>query len=151
MAWTEIAAASKNRIEKGLMITLSEEAPNDISKDLTLADVTIEGDELELMAIRIEFIATATVGTRTITVELLDAADADVIWQFIVVSNTVTAGVTKVWQFGRDVDEAVTSPQDVILPTGMTLHAGMLLRIADSAAIDAAADDMQIHVVGRVR
>lgn len=148
MAWTLTKAGSKS---SEIAVLLSEVAVDDSNKDLIYGtDLPSFGSHMELVAVRIEFTATATVGTRTLVVEILTEAN-DLVYQIVLDNNTVTASASGTWQLGDGLDAAVTTPQYVHMPAGLVLFPGQKLRIRDSAAIDAAADDMVLHVQGLVQ
>jgi hypothetical protein len=144
MAWTKIKSGGKADVA---ILTLSEVTANDSSKELTITDVGSAGF-FELMGVRIEFTATATVGTRTIVFQILSATD-DVLHEMAIDANTVTAGNSGTWELHANAPTDVTTPQYVHMPYGMYIFSGQKLLIEDSAAIDAAADDMVLHVTGK--
>ncbi len=146
MAWTKEQSGSAG---PELVVTLSEEAPDASSKTLLFSDVGV-GAQMEILAIRIEFVATVTVGTRTMEVRIEQVTGPDILYQVILVLPTLTASQSRNWQLAPGIDEAVTAPQYVQMPSGLHIHEGQQLVIEDTAAIDAAADDMVIHVLGRV-
>ena len=146
MAWTKVKSGGKADVAA---LTISEVTENNSSKELALSDVG-EAGFFEIERIRIELAATATVGTRTLVCKLLSAAD-DVIHEVYMNANTKTASQSGVWELHPNADTTVTSPQYVNLIPGLSIFAGQKLLIEDSAAIDAAADDLIIHVTGKVR
>lgn len=146
MAWTETHASAR---DGATAITLSEIAPDDSNKDLVFSsDIRIE-NYLEVLSIRIELTTTATVGNRLMVLELLSSA-GDVLREVILDANSLAASLSRTWELAPLNDPAVTAPQYVQMAP-MTLYGGQILRIRDSAAVDAAADDMVIHVHGLAR
>ena len=131
------------------IVTASDVALNDSSKTLLLTDFT-GGAFFELLGIRIEITATATVGTRLMEVRIEATTGPDVLYEVIVVANTVVASASGEWQLAPGLDETQTGPQYVQMPPGLHVYAGQQLVIEDQAAIDAAADDMIVHVTGKL-
>lgn len=147
MAWTSTHGSAKDGASSS--ITLSEVVVDDSNKELVFdTDIGI-GEYMEIQSIRIEITASATVGTRLMVLELLSAA-GDVLREVVLDSNDIVASASGVWELAPLNDPAVTAPQYVRMAP-MSIHAGQKLRIRDSAAVDAAADDMIIHVHGITR
>lgn len=96
----------------------------------------------EPIYLRYEITATATVGTRTPTIQYRDNNSDDIL--FDVVGPTVTASGSST----QEADTADTAT-DLHLPIGMILAAGFDIRVADTAAVDAAADDLVVHLLVR--
>lgn len=132
-------------------MALSEEAANDSDKALDFSSV-LGGYALKIDGIRIEFVATATVGTREFTIEIRDATP-DVIWSMNLDAGTaMVAGETETTELMAGLPVMFLTaidggPHHHYLPE-LWLHAGMDLRVYDRNAIDAAADDMVLHVRG---
>ncbi len=145
MAWTETHTSSRNGLSA---ISLSEVVVNDTSKDLVFDTDIKVGAYLEITQIRIELTTTATVGNRLMVVELYTAAAADLIYDVILAQTSLAASLSRTWQLSVDADTAITTPQFIRLPENFNLHATQVLRIRDTAAVDAAADDMVVHVNG---
>lgn len=148
MVWTATHGSSKK--DGTSAVTLSEVAVNDSNKDLIFSSNVAVGQYLEVLSIRIEMTCTATVGTRTMVVELLSATD-DILRTIVLDANTLTASQSRIWELAPDNDPAVTTPQYVRLAGKLLLHGEQKLSIRDSAAIDAAADDLVLHVHGLTR
>lgn len=146
MAWTSTHGSAR---DGSTSIALSEVVVDDSNKELVFGTDVGVGKYMEVQSIRIEFTATVTVGTRLLVVELLSAAD-DVLRQVILDANSLTASQSRTWELAPLNDPAVTAPQYVRMAP-LAIHAGQKLRIRDSAAIDAAADDMVVHVHGIAR
>lgn len=144
MAWTKIKSGAK---ADESVLTLSEVVANDSSKELTIADVGDAGF-FELLSVRIELTSTATVGNRTMVFKVLTTAD-DVLHEVAIDSNTLAASLSKVWEMHPNAPTDVTTPQYVHLPRGVYVFPGQKVLIEDSAAVDAAADDMVLHVTGK--
>lgn len=103
--------------------------------------------EYQILSIFVTLATTATAGNRQLVVQALDSTD-DVILS-VRAGLTQGPGVTRTYQFGpglvqdvafRDTDYASVA----LLP--ILLAPGQKLRVRDSKAIDAAADDMTIFV-----
>ncbi len=150
MAWVKADQETARRFARssGKVTVYSEEAVDDSDKTLDYdADVS-EGKRLEVLGVRIEFVATATVGTRLIELRVADSG-SDLI-QTVGFAVTVTASQSKNFQASVGVVERSGTPNYEILPAGLVLLPGQTFQILDTAAIDAAADDMTVHVTGRV-
>lgn len=145
MAWTKVKSGGK---DEEIVLTLSEEAENSSSKELAISDVG-EAGFFELLSVRLELTTTATVGTRTMVLQVLAEVDDDVLHEVAINANTLAASLSKTWEMHANADTTVTTPQYVHLPRGLFLFPGQKLLIEDSAAIDAAADDMVLHVTGK--
>lgn len=121
---------------------------NDSDKTFTVT----AGEEWEILSIWVEFTSTATAGARQIVVELQDAS-SDVIAQ-LRAEATVAQSQTRyiLWAQGAPHDTAFISTDYMshALPK-IFLPAGYKIRVYDSAAIDAAADDMIVHMMVRER
>lgn len=145
MVWTKIKSGGH---ADQAILTISELAADSSSKELLLSDVGSAGF-FELLSVRLEFTATATVGTRTLVLQVLAELDDDVLHSVSIDANTITASQSKAWEMHANADRTVTVPQYVHLPRGLFLFPGQKLLIEDSATIDAAADDMVLHVTGK--
>lgn len=138
--------AFKNRDPDYFDITTQSEATaNDSDKAVTVT----AGRSWRMVLIQVAFTATATVGTRTLLVEIRDAADA-VILTLKHSSNAITASevMTFQWFVGAllvaPTDGAITGTQEM---PDLLLPAGWDIRCYDSAAVDAAADDMTLTFI----
>jgi len=131
------------------IVTLSDTGLNASSKTLLLADAGTTAAYLELLAIRIELTTTATVGNRLMAVRVELTTGPDILYAVTIAANSLAASLSRTWQLAPGVDEAITSPQQVQMPQGIYVFAGQQLVIEDSAAVDAAADDMIVHVLAR--
>lgn len=122
----------------------SDEGLNDSDKSFTVPAST----RWCVKWIWVELISTGTVGNRQITIEIQDSA-ADVI--AIVKAGIVqAASITRYYLFAPNVTELTafrdTSYLSTIMPEWI-LPAGYIVRVYDSAAVDAAADDMVCQVM----
>ena len=90
----------------------------------------------EIQNIRVEFTATATVGTRQLTIEVQDAS-SDIVYSKD--GGTVVASASLTQHYAHEGAE-VTMPK-------LTLPPGFILHVFDSAVIDPAADDMIVHIL----
>jgi len=129
----------------------TDDSPNAPSKTLVFdTDVGPQAKALVIAVVRLEFVATATVGNRALVFELLDAEDDTVL--VFASATAITAGQARDLQFapmGRP--EVVLSPLIYVdVPVReVVLLKGMKLRCRDVNAIDVF-DDMTVHVHGRV-
>lgn len=103
--------------------------------------------EWEISSIWIELATTNTVGNRQITVEMQDSA-GDVIGQFKA-GATQAASLAYTYMFAPGI-ELMVIPVNLYLSFPlpvMFLPAGFKVRVYDSAAIDPAADDLNIQMM----
>lgn len=121
----------------------SEETLNDSDKTFTVPAST----EWKIESIWIEFVSTATAGTRQIEIQILDGS-SDVIMKFYA-GATQSVSITRNYLFApgaealtafRDTDFISTPIPEVILP------ATYGIRVFDNSVSDAAADDMVVHL-----
>lgn len=124
-------------------ILTSDVALNDSDKTVALA----AGFDHTLQSIWVELITTATVGNRQIELQILDAA-SDVV-------AGMTAGAVQAASLTRQYLFAAAVPNLTAFINGnlqngfpsLLLPDGYSVRVFDSAAIDAAADDMVVHIL----
>ena len=123
----------------------AEETANDSDKTLTVPANTI----WQVLWIWVELVSTATVGTRQMTVQILDAA-ADVVMT-LKAGATQAASLTRNYCFAPALADLTafrdTSFLMTPLPPTVILPAGYGVRVYDSAAVDAAADDMVVQMM----
>ena len=125
----------------------AEETANDSDKIFTVPAST----EWEILSIWIELATTATVGNRQITVERQDS-DGDVTGKFLA-GAVQAASLAKEYMFAPGLQlmtDFVGAYLSFPLPP-LFLSAGENIRVYDSAAIAAAADDMVIQMVVAAR
>ncbi len=146
MAFTTTTSA---KYRGSSIVTVSDIGLNDSSKTLLLSDLDANVVYAELLAVRIELTNTATVGNRIMEVRVELTTGPDVLYDVAIAANSLAASLSRTWQLAPAVDEAITSPQQVQIAQGLYLFAGQQLVIEDSAAIDAAADDMIVHAMVR--
>jgi len=128
----------------------SDETANDSDKSFTVPAST----EWQILTIWVELTTTGTAGNRQLVIETQDGS-ADVTGQPMRAGVTQAASLTYYYQFGpaladltalRDTDWLM-SP----IPPTLLLPAGHVLRIYDNNAVDAAADDMIVHIYRAAR
>jgi len=125
--------------------TISEETLNDSDKSFAVpVDVC-----RQIFWIWVEFTSTAVAGNRQLVIEVQDVA-ADVIGQWARAAIVQPASVARNYLFApavadlsawRDTDY-LTTP----IPPPAFLKATDILRVYDNNAVDAAADDMIVHI-----
>ncbi len=152
MAWTKQSFQS---LHGEHIITMSEVVVNDANKTLDIAsdDVSTNGIA-EIVGIRVEYVADATVGVRTINIEVLDDGDNIIMAHRAPVASDIAASTTEISELIPGMGESLagllpasTSPHIVNVPR-MLLSPDDKLRVfivASSGAIGAA-DDMEVHV-----
>lgn len=126
-----------------------------LTSDSTLndSDKSIEvpsGKVWEILSLRIEYTATATVGSRTVEVRVRDDND-DVVWATEITTDFVASDVMVVnlspgAPTVAPVDSGDEGSQHV---AALFLNSGWDVQVIDTAAVDAAADDMVLHLVTR--
>ncbi len=150
MAWTK----TRNISARGIVVdNLSEVVVNDQDKTLDVAtDIGVDV-VVEILGIRLEYIADATAATRSLAIEVLDGLDSDNIlfsMRFpagadIVASTTefleLIPGFGQAFVAGEDI--GVTGPNKAHLPR-IILGQNHKLRIF--TVNGQAADDMQAHI-----
>lgn len=122
-----------------------DETLNDSDKNFPVP----AGVEQQIFWILVEFTSTAVVGNRQLVIEVQDAA-ADVIGEWARCAVVQPANVTYHYQLAPNVPDLsalrdgnyLTTP----IPSTSFLKATDVLRIYDNNAVDAAADDMIIHI-----
>lgn len=125
----------------------ADTALNDSNKDVQPP----AGEQWEVELILVEFIATATAGNRTIQFELL-VSGTPITTPFLYKDDNLAATSTRRLVVSRHSGAKGTSGalgDTTFVPLSCpVLNDTIGLRIRDSAAIDAAADDMKIYVFG---
>jgi len=128
--------------------------PNPVLKDEeTINDsdkiITVPANKIwEILWIWVEFVSTATVGNRNLVVVFRDGSD-DIICSFEP-GVAQAASLSRYFLFAENLprETAFFNTCRLYHPLPKTiLPAGYSIRIYDSAAIDAAADDMIIHMM----
>lgn len=157
MAWVKVADSYSgqqgSRRSGQRIMYFSEEATGDSNKTFDYDTEIGSGSEFEFNHIRVEYTASATVGTRTLFILVLDSG-GDTVRAFspVIPGDTITAGNTYTFEFAHNYIPAATS-NDLIkepLPLEVYLLPGMSIQVLDSSAIDATGDDMILHFSGKV-
>jgi hypothetical protein len=129
----------------------AEETVDDSDKTFTVPAST----EWEIMTIWVELISTATVGNRVISVEIQDGS-SDVVLR-IDAGAVQAASLTRYYIFASwnaDLTAFRGASSNLLMipfPPGLVLPATYKVRIYDSAAVDAAADDMVLQMIVKAR
>lgn len=117
-------------------------AANDSNKTFTVP----AGKRWNLLYANVELISTATAGNRQIVLQILDATAGNVMFE-AVAGLVHSNNTTREYNFGsglpRETAE-VAGQVAVPIPENLILGAGMAIKVFDSAAIAAAADDMTV-------
>ncbi|MCI0352273.1 MAG: hypothetical protein L0Z53_22880 [Acidobacteriales bacterium] len=134
------------RTTRWLTATLqSDVAANDSDKTFTVPASTT----WSVNTIFVKLVSTATAGNRQIEVKITDGSDVEILT--IRAGAVQAASLTRFYNFGhgladltafRDTD-ALSNP----LPRQLVLPAGYKIRVRDKTAVDAAADDMDVHLL----
>lgn len=156
MAWTVASNSSPdwpNQIPHALL--LSELATDSSAKTLVYdTDVKplVASKPMLILAVYFEIVTTATAGNRAFAVDLTDTAGT--ILYRAPASAVTAASLTRKYAFGQGLTvgaitlNALVSNQEQ-LPAGLMLFSGLKLKVWDTAAIAAGADDMTLHVLLR--
>lgn len=123
----------------------ADEALNDSDKTFTV----VAGTFWDVEWIWVELVTTSTAGNRQLAIEVQDDA-GDVIMR-LPAGATQAASKTENYLFGKGV-EAQTSPADNVLQIPLpviVLPGNYVIRVYDTAAIAAAADDMVVQMLVR--
>lgn len=122
----------------------SDATDNDSDKTFTVpADKS-----WRVLSCHVRLVSTATVGNRQIEVRYMDGSNNNVAHN--VAGAVQAASLTRHYTFGlgaadltgfRDTDKLSTPLVDTVLPTGYKV------RVFDSAAVDATADDMHVRML----
>ena len=124
--------------------TTVDEAANDSDKTITVP----AGEVWELLAVYVDFTASATVGTRSVILEIRNASA--VIFLSLRQNINISASQHRACTFapfGNEVAGAINESTLGALPIGLYLPTGWDLRVRDFNAIDAAADDLLVRVL----
>jgi len=118
---------------------------NEVLNDSDKSFVVPVGFEWELKNVHVDFTATATVGSRFIGIEIIDD-NAVVIYRSItVIALTASNQMDLIFQ-GDNIGTGVLTLMSVAPLYNSRMKPGWTLRVLDTSAVDAAADDMLIHV-----
>lgn len=125
-------------------ITIQDTVANDSNKTITVPD----GKQWKLLYGIATLITTATVGDRQFTMFLQDSS-GNILYR-IQAANVQTASTTERYNLvagPADVSETVTGTHLIPIPFDSILPEGFRIVIQDSAAIAAAADDLNIFLM----
>jgi len=103
-----------------------------------------------IQSIYVILATTATVGNRQLVVRILEGSD--VVYQSAAGAVQAASGTVN-YNFaegnGRETS-AVADALDVPLPSNLVVSPGQTIQVLDTAAVDAAADDMTVRVFAEV-
>lgn len=129
-----------------LATSVNDETADDSDKSFTPG----AGVTWDIFSIVAELTSTATVGNRQMTLQILDGTDVVFASKAAAVQ---AASLVRTYVFSagggvRDsafVDGVIECP----LPANLAIGSGHTIKVFDSAAVDAAADDMNVRILGR--
>lgn len=127
--------------------SLIDEAADDSDKSFVVPADT----ERLIYGVRVSLATTATAGNRQIVIEVQD--DAGKVVSRVLAGAVQAASLTREYNFGLGAADWSAFVGDYLsnaLPV-LKLSAGWTLRVFDSGAVDAAADDMSVFVSGDER
>ena len=118
---------------------------NDSDKSFTIPG----GVQQRLLYASVELISTAVVGNRQMAMRVLDAAAGNIMLEAIAgVVQTNNSTIRYNFGSGLPREAAVVAGQvSIPIPAGFILGPKMVVQFLDTAAIDAAADDMTVAFV----
>lgn len=132
--------------------------PDDLVNDATLNDsdktfTVPNGEHWSLKHIYVQLISTATVGNRRIEVHIGPNNGSGVPVDVIVLSSRVlqAASLTRLYLMADSFpDESAFDNARLLmtLPAGLIIPPTWLVRVLDVTAVDAAADDMTVRILG---
>ena len=125
-------------------LLISEETADDSDKSFTVP----ANRQYQFLSVWVELTTTATAGNRQITIELQDDA-ADVIGQ-VRAGIVQAASLTRYYMFSPPLGDLVGFRDTNFLMTPLpmiVLPATYVLRVYDSAAVAAGADDMVVQIM----
>lgn len=148
MAWTVVTSSPQ--------VICTEAALNDSSKELTTADLPEFYQEIEIVGLRIVYASSNDAGNRTIAVQLINEADSAIISEVeilpVQIANTTIQYELVFGAIGGGAATGTAGAANYYLVSSprMFLSKGVKLKVFDSAAIAATADDMTVYVRGLV-
>lgn len=98
------------------------------------------GKQVEIIAVQATFITTATVGNRALVLSITDGTNE--VWLSYI--NIQAANLTYVYQWAPLLPNDVTATYLSNPIPALVLRAGYVVRVYDSNAVDAAADDLTV-------
>lgn len=127
-------------------VVVADAAPNDSDKTFTVPDGTL----WRVVSLYAMLVTTATVGNRVLTVLITDADD-NTLLRYVAGGNQV-ASFTVHYNLApghpnETGDPANNSVRLRAMVDGLSLPAGYKIRVYDSAAVDAAADDLTVRMI----
>lgn len=142
--------------EAGRMLVpvITEPIPKNVVQIIDVAlndsDKTIivpSGKQWKILYGQVAFTTTAEVGGRRISFRVRDASNN--ILYIVDALNAQTAGLSEQYSYGQfgEPSEGVSGRQLLPIPVNLILSEDFNIRILDSSAIDAAADDLLIRLV----
>ena len=125
------------------IVQISDVILNNSDKTITVPS----GKQWKILYGFINFISTAEVGSRRISVNFLDE-NSNILFQ-VRALNTQTASLTETYTLGQfeDVTEPEIGSHYLSIPVNSILDENFIVRVFDAAAIAAVADDMTIRLI----
>lgn len=131
----------------GHVFYLKDDTENENSKTFTLPTST----GFRLLWLHVDFVSSATVGNRRVTLELLDENDAEIL--HLPAGAVQAASNSYHYTFGGGDYRETTVIGDGLLvsvPREFIIFPGWKLRVRDLADVDGAADDMEVYAMLQV-
>ncbi len=132
------------------VILFEDTTANDSDKTLDLAALALPRPlrYLTLTTVRVKMATTATLGTRTLNVELQDSG-GDVLWQMYLDAFDMEDDETQNINLAADAIRAAATLEARDALPRLPMRPDWRFRVWDSAAVDAAADDLQVLIVAQ--
>jgi len=140
---TQLRATAVPVVDDSIVILTADVTADDSDKSFTVTALKV----WQPLSVQVSLVTTATVGNRQMTIDITDGSDN--LLARVRAGAVQAASLTYTYTFGLGLDKDVapialhlTAP----LPA-MLLAAGYKIRVYDSAAVAAAADDMTVRII----
>lgn len=130
------------------LLALGVQVQEDLAADDSDKTFTVpSGEQWEILSVQAQLISTTTVGDRQMMVEA-QGSGSEILFRSMV-GAVQAESLTRRYNFGRDAaDQSAFVNDELMTPLPrLILGPAMVLRIVDIAAVDAAADDMEVRVL----
>lgn len=124
---------------------ISDATADDSDKTVTPVPAG-SNEQYEILAIYATLVSTATAGNRQIEIEV---GDGSVVFASVAAGAVQTATLTRQYSFAPGLANQtafVGTRLQTAFPSGLVLAAGWTVRVYDSTAVDAAADDLTVRI-----
>lgn len=137
-------------------VAFAESSPSLLASDATANDsdktfTVTSGKVWEIQSIFVTLVTTATAGNRQMQVEIDNGTS---VYLVVPVGAVQAASVTRHYSLAHGLPDLTAMRNTLYLLTPfpkLVLPAGHRIRVYDAAAVDAAADDMTVRILGTER